>query len=77
MCKKCKVNDSINNDTNPRLSKAIFKNKIELENSNKLNGMQGNTSEKSCSKLNVSKDNRTITNTNKGKTQNKSKDTKE
>ena len=45
--------------------------------------MQVNTSEKSCSKINVtnninvSKDNITMTSTNKGKTQNKSKDTKE
>ncbi len=45
--------------------------------------MQGNTSEKSCNKINVtnkinvSKDNTTMKTTNKGKTQHKSKDTKE
>ena len=49
MCNKCKLNDSINNYTNPRPSKAIFKNKIELENLNKLNDIQGNTSEQSFS----------------------------
>ncbi len=83
MCKKRKLNNSINSYTNPRPSKAIFKNKIESENSNKLNDMQGNTSEKSCSKINVtnntnvSMDNITVKTTNKGKTQNKTKDTKE
>ncbi len=51
MCKKRKLNNSIKSYTNPRPSKAIFKDETDFENSIKLNDMQGNTSEKSCSKI--------------------------
>ena len=79
MCKKCKLNDSIKNYTNPCPSKAIFKNEIDFENLIKLNDMQGNTAEKSCSKIivvnniNLSKDNITMKTTMKGKPRIKTK----
>jgi hypothetical protein len=83
MCKKRKLNDSSKKYTNPCPSKAIFNNLIESNNSNTLNIVQENTSEKSCYKnvvtnnINVASDHITMKALDTGKTQNQNKDTKE
>ena len=83
MCKKCKLNDSIKQYTNPCPSKAIFNNLIKLNNSNNSNILQENTSEKSCYKnvvtnnIKVANDHITMKTLDMGKTQNQNKDTKE
>ena len=50
MCKKGKLNISVNNYTYPKPSKAIQQNKIESNDKFNNDTMQENTSQKSCNK---------------------------
>jgi hypothetical protein len=67
MCKKCKLNISVNDNTYPSPNKAIQQNKIKLIDS-KI--MQGSVSKKSCNKkkvtnhINVSNDTTNVSSNN-------------
>jgi hypothetical protein len=50
MCKKRKLNISVNDYTYPSSSNAIQQNKIEINNNSNLEIMQENISKKACSK---------------------------
>ncbi len=50
MCKKCKLNVTVNDYTYPSPSKAIQQNKFELNNYFNSEMMQENISRKSCNK---------------------------
>ena len=57
MCKKCKLNISVNDNTYPSPNKAITQNKIELNNKFNSEMIQGKDIKKSCNEQIVTNNN--------------------